>query len=297
MIRNGPLDRERDAELKEHQQWLWARMCDVAPASPRQRLRLLRLPRWQQPPSFTGHTQLDPDYTIQIAADLDWHGQRHSCVRRFCQLTGVKATNKTVLETILAHELGHEIVCPKNHHHAYEMRLAVASVLKRLGRYTPDLSQYIANLVADILVNVVNGGLWRSLANGTYTTGLLLTWYDQGASPYYPSTLAGRLRGLLATIGGSRKFTPLFEVFVRSQAGFLPHAETGYRYLLAPYVRHQSPPPRRGFSQEPEAEGGNRPRDPGPTIEDAADRIAELIQDREVITSEEAWPTLAREIC
>jgi len=289
----------RDTDLAKYRKRLEGRMRRISPASPVERLRLDPLSPAEQPPSFTGLTSLGPDYTIEIQAETHWAGQHHRCVKRFCETGGVDDPTGAILDTILVHEVGHEVVCPLNAAHARKMRLAVAGVLKGLNKYSPGLCQYTANLVADILVNVIRGGLPRAPADGDYAEGLLLSWYDQGASPYYPSALRGWARRLLAAIFGKRRFEPYFEVFVRSQTGYLPCGGTAYPRLLRPFLRRPNPPAPRKLgpasdADEADVDGAKGRRSP---VEKAADEIADLIRDPATITTPGAWPDLSREIC
>src|SRR5579863_3958700 len=199
------------------------------------RLTLDVLPSHQQPPSFRGWTLLSGKRPITILADLNWEGQHHDRIRSFCG-NDVDPT-EVVLETILIHEVGHELHCPRTEADAILMRLAVARTLKTFQKYSPELCIYTVNLIADILVNV----LW-SAERGGYSTGIFVDWYDQGAAASYGGNAFLRyLRQLRRILFGHERFAPYFEVFIRSQVGYFRDPVEGFA-LLREFVEDQRPP-------------------------------------------------------
>jgi len=132
-------------------------------------------------------TELSSARPITIEWDPAWEGQGHSRVRAFLEQAGHDRRHRVdptslVLETILVHEVGHELHCPRDEANAKLMRMPSPS-LEGPHKYSWALSQFTVNLVADILVNVC----WSTTRPG-YESGLLLAWYDQGAAPRYAAT-------------------------------------------------------------------------------------------------------------
>lgn len=282
-------------DFKYHRERLLMLMQRFSPHRNPECLHLEGKPRATRPPSFSGLSVLGPELIILIQAALGWEGQSHRAVRAFCQRNGVVEPTDVVLDTILIHEVGHVTICPKDVLQGKRIRIAVARTLKALDKYSPGLTLYTANLIADILVNVKNGHLWGQ-GNSSYAGGLYLFWYDQGASPYYKTNGTSWLRSLLNFISRKKRFSPLFEVFTRSQAPFLTHTKDGYQDLMKSFVKVKHPPGKREISPESterDWEGLTREK---LSIEEAAERIARLIQYPRILTDESEWPVLAHRI-
>jgi hypothetical protein len=279
------------------------RMRELVVGAPDERLTLQVLPAGHRPPSFRAWTQLSSGRPIVMQFDPEWRGRRHRPVRLFWSGRADDPTD-AVLDSILVHEVGHEVHCPRNPDDAKTMRLAVAKELKAHHKYSPDMAEFVVNLVADILVNVS----WAAHSR-EYADGLFLAWYDQGASPAYSGAAATRPWIQMRHLLRRAPFPAYFEVFLRAQIGHFGGQAAGYQ-LLRRFLRDSTAPMARvGLPA-----GQQHASSPLETVQRlwsyrtrarlrqsadigrAAEAIAALVSSRVAIADASRWPTLARRI-
>lgn len=277
-----------DSSLDEHSRRLKTFLHAVYPSAPVNRVTLS--PRdADAAPSFAARTSLNPSYKIEIEANLAWGGQYDALVKTFAngEPTGV---TDVILQEILRHELGHERICPKTNVLGAAMRREVKSVLKAYNRDSNEMVRYVANLVADLIVNVDTGA--RNPQAERFSRGMILSWYDQGAAPYRNANWWTRFLASLARLYRGRQFPSYFEVFVASQLVLIANGRLGYEKLLRPFLRIRELPaiPKREDAHRTAKPSRNRH-----SIELAVERISRLLDDREICVEKE-WPDITRRI-
>jgi len=171
---------------------------------------------------FAGSVDLETLSHIQLDYDTRWRWQRQRKLRSFCSARSISDPVETTLDFILHHEVGHRHICPGSPSLGVALNDAVAQALAAHQR--EGMTDYVVNLVADMIVNVHLAHVRQKPADG-----ILIDWYDQGTTP---TTLPAKVRTALGL--PPTGFSELFAIFVAVQLQFLNQedAET----LLNPFL-------------------------------------------------------------
>ena len=253
-------------------------LTQLRPGASPDRLRAGAQPRNEQPPAFTAWTELDPEYAITIRGDLAWPLLRSPNVQRFSAERRLWAPTDTMLDTLLRHEVGHEVICPRNHRLAAVVRrgvrrgLAQSPSASRGTRLAMEL--WLANLVSDLVVNVTEA----ERAGGTtgYVEGLCLLWLDQAAAGTPRSRPGHGIRRLRPRWRRRAGLTPLMQAFVLAQTRVMPQAPVMAEALLGGHLRRGLWTRRR--------------------VRVAAQRVSEIILPASTRTDPSHWEDLAERV-
>src|SRR5262249_43459808 len=145
------------------------------------------------------------------------------------------------------------------------------------------------------ILNVVAGA--SDSDSPRYARGMTVSWYDQAAAPYRDSLLK-RLRAQLARIPWLGRlfrrvsFPAWFEIFILSQLPFFSGGagRAGFERLLRSHLRSDRLP------LPPEATPFERIKAPTGELQEAAQKIVDLLGNSKTLTDIGRWPRLCRDI-
>ncbi len=113
---------------------------------------------------------------IVLAYNPIWNPLRTQVLLDAAQRIGIDSPIDTIVDAVAQHELGHRDINPKTLDHAERMTRAVAWVLAQDGKYSPHATQYVTNLISDLIVNTTLAG---PAGPRHFADGLLFSYYEE----------------------------------------------------------------------------------------------------------------------